>query len=147
MRIGVISETHGDFDRTKNAVRVLASLAVEQVLHCGDIGSPAIVTLFSDWPTHFVFGNVDRDHDSLRKMIEACHQTCHGPMATLELAAVRIAIVHGDDTQRLAETIASGQWDLVCCGHTHLAKEERVGRTLVLNPGAVTRAARCSVAT
>src|SRR5262249_26664115 len=36
--------------------------------------------------------------------------------------------------------IASGAWDLVCYGHTHVAELHRAGRTLVLNPGALFRA-------
>jgi predicted phosphodiesterase len=40
----------------------------------------------------------------------------------------------------LRETIAGGQYDLVCHGHTHVARQETVGRTLVVNPGALYRA-------
>jgi putative phosphoesterase len=38
---------------------MLESLEVDAVLHCGDIGSIAVVELFAAWPTHFVFGNCD----------------------------------------------------------------------------------------
>ena len=36
--------------------------------------------------------------------------------------------------------IASGDYDLVCYGHTHAAEQHREGKTLVLNPGALYRA-------
>jgi predicted phosphodiesterase len=35
---------------------------------------------------------------------------------------------------------------LVCFGHTHVAEQQRRGATLVLNPGAVYRARRHSIA-
>ena len=38
MRIGVISDTHGQVANTLAAVRMLESLEVQAVLHCGDIG-------------------------------------------------------------------------------------------------------------
>jgi uncharacterized protein len=127
-------------------VRMLEALRPDVVIHCGDIGSEAIVPLFEAWPTHFVFGNVDGDARSLRRAIEHAGQTCHDRFGTLEVAGKRIAFLHGDDLRRLAETIDGGQWDLVCHGHTHLVRNERRGRTLVVNPGALYRARRHTIA-
>jgi uncharacterized protein len=146
MRIGVVSDSHGHVAYTLEAVRMLDSLEVEQVIHCGDIGSPEIVGLFQRWPTHFVFGNVDRPPGPLRAAIAEARQTCHEVFGELELADTRIAFLHGDDLYRLSQTIASGQWQLVCHGHTHVARKERQGKTLVLNPGALYRATPHSIA-
>lgn len=140
MRIGVVSDTHGHVPYARAAVDVLAEHAVELVLHCGDIGSPEMVPLFERWPTHFVFGNVDRNEGALRRAIAAAGQTCHGRFADLTLAGCRIALVHSDDHVLFRRTIASGEYDLVCYGHTHVAEHHREGRTLVLNPGALYRA-------
>ena len=107
---------------------------------------PAIVPLFSAWPTHFVFGNVDR-HEPLRDAIEEAGQTCHDRFGTLQLGGKRIAMLHGDDGALLEETVRSGQWDLVCHGHTHSASFSRHEETLVLNPGAIARTLQSSVAT
>ena len=51
-----------------------------------------------------------------------------------------------DDQKRFAQTVHAGEWDLVCYGHTHVAKQHRQGRTLVLNPGALYRATPHSLA-
>ena len=67
MLLGVVSDTHGDMERTRAAVTMLESLEVGVVLHCGDIGSPEIIPLFERWPTHFVFGNCDYDREALRE--------------------------------------------------------------------------------
>ena len=140
MLIGVISDTHGHVPYTRAAVWMLASLEVEAVLHCGDIGSVEIVPLVAEWPAHFVFGNVDYNEAELRAAIEAVGQTCHGRFGAVELGGRRIAILHGDDTRRLSETIAGGDFDLVCSGHTHVASQRKRGPTLALNPGALYRA-------
>ncbi|MBO0697791.1 MAG: metallophosphoesterase family protein [Zavarzinella sp.] len=71
MKIGVLSDTHGQVDRTTAAIHLLRERGVELILHCGDIDSPATVRLFTDVPTHFVFGNWD-----LRSSLEACQQVC-----------------------------------------------------------------------
>ena len=147
MLLGIVSDTHGDLERTRDAVRMLDSLAVAAVLHCGDIDTEEIIPLFTAWPTHFVFGNCDHDRQALGRAIAAAGQTCHDRFGSLELAGVRIALLHGDDTRRLRETSVSGKWDLVCHGHTHVASQHWEGRTLVLNPGAVHRANPHSIAT
>lgn len=146
MYLGIVSDTHGHVPYALEAVRMLESLGVEAVLHCGDIGSPEIVRLFSAWPTHFVFGNVDEDESSLRRAIREAGQTCHGRFGTLELAGRRIAFLHGDDAALLRQTIDGGEWELVCHGHTHVARQTRAGKTLVLNPGALYRATPHSIA-
>lgn len=140
MQIAVVSDTHGHAEYARQAIARIEDLEIGAILHCGDIGSPAIVRLFNRWPTHFVFGNVDYDEDLLREEIEKAGQTCHGQFGSFELEGRRIAMLHGNDFRRFQQTIASGEHELVCYGHTHFAKQEMVGNTLVLNPGALYRA-------
>ena len=146
MRIGVVSDTHAHLEYTREAIRVLQSMEVELVIHCGDIGSPEIVGLFQHWPTHFVFGNVDYDHATLTQVINAAGQTCHQRFGKLELAGRKIAFLHSDDKRAFNEAIASGDWDLICYGHTHVADTRTEGDTLILNPGALYRATPHSLA-
>jgi putative phosphoesterase len=146
MRIGVISDTHGHVANTQAAVRMLESLEVEQVLHCGDVGSPEIPPLVAAWPAHFVFGNCDHEHEELAAAIKGCGLVCHGLFGELELAGRKIALLHSHDARRFAEAKSGGRYDLVCYGHTHLAEFHREGRALVLNPGALFRATPHTIA-
>lgn len=146
MRIGVVSDTHGHVGSTTAAVELLEERDVSVVLHCGDLGSAAIVPLFAQWPTHFVFGNVDHDEGFLAQAIQQCGQACHGRFGSLELAGRKIAWLHSDDHDLFEETIDSSDWDLVCYGHTHVAEQHQAGRTLVLNPGALFRATPRTIA-
>ncbi len=145
MRIGVISDTHGDVYSAREAVRIFQCLEVNQVLHCGDIGSPEIVVLFSDWPTHFVYGNVDSPQYLGNAILRAGH-TCHDHFGSIELAGRKIALLHGHDTDLLEKSAKSGRWHVICHGHTHIARHSTVGKTLVLNPGAISRTIYPSVA-
>ena len=104
------------------------------MIHCGDIGTASIPPLLSDWPAHYVLGNVDRDEPELREAIERSGGQLHGRFGELEFEGVKIAFLHGDDERRLRETITDGRWQLVCHGHTHQARAAREGTTLVLNP-------------
>ena len=146
MLLGVLSDTHGSTAHTLPAVRMLQALGVERVLHCGDIGSPEVVRLLADWPVDYVYGNCDHNRAQLRAAVEGQGQTWRGAFADLEVAGVRVALLHGDDTRRLREAVARGGYGLVCSGHTHVASIQRVGATLALNPGACYRANPPSVA-
>src|SRR5262245_57770997 len=114
MRIGVISDTHGHVANTLAAVRMLESLEVHAVLHCGDICSVAIPSLLTGWPAHFVFGNCDRDFDELRAAIEKQGMACYGWFGNLELAGRRIALLHSHDALLFQQVCKSGDYDLVC---------------------------------
>jgi putative phosphoesterase len=146
MKLGVISDTHAHYSNTCNAIRVLESLEVDEVIHCGDIGSREMLGLFTSWPTHFVLGNVDGDDDPWSEWIDEVERTFHGRFGSVEIGGRRIAFLHGDDDRRLREEIASQKWDLLCHGHTHIADQQQIGRTLVLNPGAMVRVRDPSVA-
>jgi putative phosphoesterase len=140
MRIGIVSDTHNHVANALAAAAVLTKQSVEAVLHCGDIGGAEIVNAFAAWPTHYVLGNTDDRPAMLEKAILAAGQTFHNRFGDIKLANRRIALLHGDDARRLAEAIASQDYDLVCSGHTHVPTMRREHRTLVLNPGALYRA-------
>jgi putative phosphoesterase len=140
VRIGVVSDTHGHLPSARRAAELLDEGGVEYVLHCGDIGSPEIVHVFSRWPGHYVFGNCDSDEVALSDAIALVEQTCHGDFGEIELAGCRIALVHGHDHRRFQQAVNSQAYGLVCYGHTHVPEQHYEGKTLVLNPGALFRA-------
>jgi uncharacterized protein len=140
MHVAVVSDTHGNLSNTLRAVARLAEFEIEAGQHSGDIGTASIVPQFAEWPTHFVFGNVDHDASLLQHAIREAGQTCHQRFGDIQLHGRRIALLHSDDARRFAEVTGSDEYDLVCYGHTHQAEQHRSGRTLVLNPGALHRA-------
>ena len=142
----MISDTHGQVKLTRPAVRMFESLGVDAVLHCGDIGSLAVVELFAAWPTHFVFGNCDEDLESFAAAIRKAGQNCHDLFGDLKFDGVRVALLHSHQRRLFRQTIDSTEYRLVCYGHTHVAAIDRHGETLVVNPGAIYRASPHSIA-
>jgi uncharacterized protein len=144
MKIGVISDTHGDIDATKQALELLDAFRVDLIIHCGDVGDD-VPQLFAGRSVHFVVGNMD-DAAGLRDAITGPGHTLHDRLGSLEIEGRRVAFLHGDDVKLLHHTIHSGHWDLVCYGHTHAFSRAREGRTVVLNPGALGRGNQPSMA-
>ena len=111
MRIGVVSDTHGQVVFTRQAIEMLKSCEVEQVIHCGDIGSVAVVEQFAPWPTHFVFGNVDDNREELRQaMVSRRTMSAMNAAANSSWQGRRIAFLHGDDTRLLGDLVT--EWTL-----------------------------------
>jgi uncharacterized protein len=144
MKIGVLSDTHGEVWAVQQAVELLQSLDVNLAIHCGDIGTE-IVPLLNGMQVHFVHGNMD-DPERLRQVITDPGHIVHDQLGELEIEGRRVAFLHGDDVKLLRHTIHSGHWDLVCHGHTHAFSSGVEGRTLVLNPGALARTGHPSLA-
>jgi predicted phosphodiesterase len=64
----------------------------------------------------------------------------HGPYARLELGGRKIFLVH--DPECGYAMACTGEWDLVCCGHSHQAEMRRVanvkgGESWLVNPGTI----------
>jgi uncharacterized protein len=125
VRVAIVSDTHGLL--RPELLELLAD--VEHILHAGDIGSAEILAeLEAIAPVTAVWGNTD-GFDVRDRVPET---------ARVELGGVRVAIIHGQQFRMLtpraiAERFADA--DLAVHGHSHQPGIERVGGTLVVNPG------------
>jgi len=138
--IGLISDTHDNLPMVDRAVRKLNEENVELVLHAGDYVAGFVIPRFGQLKARLigVFGNNDGDHELLKKMFgENKRLELRGNFAEITADALRIALLHGGDTELLGALISQESFDVVVHGHTHAAEIHRKGRTLVVNPGEV----------
>jgi putative phosphoesterase len=140
MRIGIVSDTHGNRPMVNLALAELRDRGIATILHCGDIDDPQTVELFRGFTTHFVFGNCDGDKTALREAIADIGATLHEHFGNVEIDGVKLAFLHGDDKAMMRDVERSGHYDFLFYGHTHQAEEHRSGPTRVINPGALHRA-------
>jgi putative phosphoesterase len=145
--LGILSDTHGRADAAAEAVRVLRAAGASYFIHCGDVGSESVLDHLAGTDALFVFGNTDWDRRPLERYARAIGVACHGTFADLTLDGKRIAVVHGDEPRLKQRVLAGQEHDYLFQGHTHVADDERVGRTRVINPGALHRARVKTVAT
>jgi putative phosphoesterase len=136
MKIAVISDSHDNIWKLEKAMPFLSQADI--VLHCGDLISPFMIKRLVEGlgtiPIHIVWGNNDGDKALLSKLArESGSITIHGETASLELGGKKIAINHYPEIAR--REAESGTYDLVCYGHDHTAYYEKIGETLLLNPG------------
>jgi putative phosphoesterase len=146
MLLGILSDSHGQHRLVAEALRLFDGLGVEYVIHCGDVGSTAVLDYLVGRPCSFVWGNMDAMHLGLRGYPAKVGLPPPKPPLRLELGGKVLLVFHGHE-RGFHEALRVGQADYFLHGHTHYARDERVGRVRVINPGALYHAAPKSVAT
>ncbi|QIK37411.1 metallophosphoesterase family protein [Caldichromatium japonicum] len=144
MKICILSDSHDRGPMLATAIAEAKIRGAECVLHCGDlIGTNTLLAALKlDLPIHVIHGNNLGDPVSISRL--ACRSngqlSYHGNDADLVLAGRRIFMTH---YPHIGEAFAcTGQYDLVCCGHSHEPEircldNAKGGKTWLINPGTV----------
>lgn len=127
-----------------SAVEEAKALGAEVVFHCGDVVAPTALRPLQQFglPVHVIHGNNAGDTYAMFMLAQEPDSVVfyHGQDAGLDMGGKRIFLVH---YPHYAEAMAAtGDWDIVCCGHDHRPAIRQLdnlkgGKTLLLNPGTV----------
>ncbi len=144
MKICILSDSHDHIALLDAAVAEAKGRGAEMVLHCGDLVAPSTLKCLGKHglPVHVIHGNNTGDLFTLGQLVNRPDNIIeyHGMDAGIELAGKRVFLVHYPHYARAMA--CTGDWDLVCCGHSHKVKIEelpniRGGITPLVNPGTV----------
>ena len=131
MFIGIISDTHGNYDSIEKAVSIAQKM--DMWLHLGDCEPDAeYLQSLVDVPIYGVAGNCDWP------MRNTCYER------VVEAEGHKIFMTHGHNygvryTQEYVMEAAANQGaDIALYGHTHIV-DYRIGPPLLLNPGSASR--------
>ena len=145
MLLGILSDSHGRADTTRLAVTLLHDRGAELLLHLGDIGGEQVIDELVGHPAHIVFGNCDWNDRELGRYAEIVGIINDHPIGRIVIDGRTVAFTHGHLLEPMQQAVQDGV-DYLLHGHTHELRDERVGRTRVINPGALFRAARYTAA-
>lgn len=140
MRVGILSDSHGQADIVRRVMTLFDACGVDEVIHCGDVGGSAVFDELVGRSCHFVWGNCDQVNGGLRAYLEGVglRPPADVPLE-LTLDGRRFAVFHGHEPQA-AGMESLRDVDYCLHGHTHVRRDERVGRMRIINPGALFRA-------
>ncbi|MFW6031793.1 MAG: metallophosphoesterase family protein [Phycisphaeraceae bacterium] len=151
-RIGLLSDSHGQAPTTHQAVEVLLGRGAELLIHLGDVGSAEVLDALARpaegggmVETHVIFGNSDWDERALSRYAADLGLQVDHPAGRIELAEGPLVFCHGHQHEVIRRALAEPVRYL-CHGHSHRAEDRREGETRIINPGALFRARRYSVA-
>lgn len=144
MKICIVSDSHDRADALEQAVRQAKDAGAQAVVHCGDvIGAQTLRPAMAlGLPMHVIHGNNLGDSVMLHRIAASSGGILnyHGADARIELNGRRVFLVHYPD---YAYAMAcTGDWDLVCCGHSHQAEQRQVASVKgtsawLVNPGTI----------
>jgi putative phosphoesterase len=129
IKLGVLSDTHGDFQTAYRAVEEMGN--VDRLLHGGDYQSDAEDLSFCvPYPVISVLGN--GDYGQVGKFDQL-----------IEIGDCRIWLTHGhlygvkSGLKRILTQAKDYRVDLVVYGHTHLADCQKLDGIILFNPGSI----------
>jgi putative phosphoesterase len=132
--IGILSDTHDNLPRVREAVRLFNRAGCELVIHAGDFVAPFTVDELRNLraPVRAVFGNCDGERAGLTRAFRGVGEIREAPFTFLH-GGVRFAVIHLDaPVDRLVQAKTC---DVVVFGHTHRPTVEVRDAVLVINPG------------
>ena len=144
MKICIVSDSHDNIPLLCAAITEAKQHGAQAVLHCGDIVAPSTLyqLQFYGLPVHVIHGNNSGDLYMLVKLAGTPASIIHyyGQDADFTLGGKRIFLVHYPHYARAMAV--TGDYDLVCYGHTHCISIETLEnikgtQTVVCNPGTV----------
>ncbi|MDE1825075.1 MAG: YfcE family phosphodiesterase [Candidatus Micrarchaeota archaeon] len=138
MKYALLSDSHDNLTNLQGAIRIAKGLKPKALIFLGDFSTSASFDCLSQagLPLYFVFGNVESEVEKIVNKAKLMDNIRFG-MEILEfrLDQRNIAICH--KPERAYELAFSKNYDAVFHGHTHKAKSEMVGNTLLANPGEI----------
>ncbi|MDP7006196.1 MAG: YfcE family phosphodiesterase [Phycisphaerales bacterium] len=143
--IGFLSDSHGEWLRTRHAIELLTTLGCDQIIHLGDIETHEVLDELAGHNVSLVFGNCDYVTRLLDYAINLGLDVQH-PAGTIEIDGITIAFLHGHDLSQYRTFIEDSNIDVIAHGHSHEIRDEVVEKTRCINPGALHRATRYTVA-
>ena len=144
--IALLSDSHNNDESVRAAVTVIRSHNVSHVIHCGDIVAPYMLDHFAGLPMHFIFGNNETERDEINLNARKLGFPPVDDELELTIEGKRCFVYHGTRDLYLVQHIVKGGHDFVFHGHSHRMRNEVIGKTRVVNPGALYRASTYSIA-
>ncbi len=136
MTIAVVSDIHDNVAAWNILLREFAARNIATVINCGDTCAPAMLKEMStSFPgkIHTIFGNVadrKKEEEAIHDLPNVVH---YGDQGEVTLDGRRIYFNHFP--KNAEAKAATGDFDIVCHGHTHFKRWEGIGETYILNPG------------
>lgn len=138
MKIAIMSDSHDNWENLEKAVVMANDMGCEVLLHAGDLIAPPGIGFLKEFKgdVKFIWGNNEMERVGITRQMDAIEniEMC-GDVFEGEISGVRVFMNHYPRYAELAA--ASGEFDLCIHGHTHEYREEKVGETLLINPGEI----------
>ncbi|MBE0687139.1 MAG: metallophosphoesterase family protein [Anaerolineaceae bacterium] len=138
MKIGVLSDTHNHQSNIQKALAIFENHKPDILIFCGDATTVESIEWFCEYPIIYTFGNGDIATGEIKAFIKAYNPSNFSGFAyNGTLSGKKVGVTHGHLINHYDEMMNDGQFDYIFTGHTHVRMDKRIGRTRLINPGAL----------
>ncbi len=138
MKLGVLSDTHNSLTNLETALKFLRREGVDTIIHCGDLTTPETAATLRGFRVIHAIGNGDYDNGQIRQVLIGLNpQNFSGALFSGEIGGVKLAVTHGIQASQVRQLTQSGEYRYVFVGHSHRRRDEQIGATRLVNPGAL----------
>jgi len=139
MIVAVMSDSHDNIWKLREALAIIKNENGGMIIHCGDFVAPFMLKELHEAsiPVHGVFGNNDGDQHLLTKfsLTTMTNVNFHGLVGQVDIEGFKLAFTH---QEVVGEGLAyGGNFNLVCFGHSHEYMQKNIDQTILLNPGEI----------
>jgi uncharacterized protein len=137
MKIAVLADIHGNMAYLERAKTIIDENKLTIVVVCGDVQDIEALQELDKWSQKVYLSLGNADYEIRHKLDIGLLWTEKVEIfldyGVLNIGGTKLAFCHYPKyARKLAE---SGKFDVVFYGHNHRPWEEKVGRTVLLNPG------------
>ena len=138
MKIGVVADTNDNRDGLKQLLDRFLVGGAQWLLHCGGLGSASLVELLKPWQVHIVAGEREPNRQAIELALQKARLQAFLPTEMkLTIDGVRIGLCRGDAMAVVNQWTHSGEFEYIFHGFTLRRSDRSVGRTRIINPGAL----------
>lgn len=138
MQIAVISDTHNDIFHLEKAIQEIQRREISHLVHCGDVTLSQTLRPCKGLRLFLAYGNGDSDERAIAEELSLLNpENRSGLTLDFFIERQRFYVAHGDSPKLIQSALTSGLYDWVLQGHTHRFKNEIIGKSHWVNPGAL----------
>ncbi len=138
VKVGIVSDTYDNREGLRQLLDRFLVGGAHWLFHCGGLGSVNLVELLKPWQIYIVAGEKERERQAIEVALQKARlQATLPPSLTATLEGFRIGLCRGDDMLLVNRWAKSGDFDYIFYGHTLRRVDNVIGKTRVINPGAL----------
>ena len=136
--LGLLSDTHNNTGNLQKAISIFNDYRIDLLIHCGDVTSIEVLQWLKAQPIILTFGNGDIENGEMKTTVMQFNSNNLAAYSFQgKIGDKQIGVTHGHIKEIMEGMLQSQKLDYIFSGHTHRRRDELIGKTRLINPGAL----------
>jgi hypothetical protein len=138
VKVGVVADTYDNREGLRQLLDRFLVGGARWLFHCGGLGSANLVDLLKPWQVYIVAGEKERGRQAIEAALQKARLQATLPTSlATTIEGFRVGLCRGDDMAFVNRWAKSGEFAYIFYGHTLRRSDSYIGKTRVINPGAL----------